>query len=80
MGNALRRVGGTLVKRPWQRYNAEDRAHKALDKQEVQPERAPKFEADARLLETIRATRPEVAEAATKKDDVLHQRLRDVRR
>ena len=43
------------------------------------PRPAPKFRSDKELLEEIRRTQPEIAEAATKKDDHFHKRLQDVR-
>ena len=43
------------------------------------PRPAPKFRSDKELLEEIRRTQPEIAEAATKKDEHLHKNLQDVR-
>ena len=43
------------------------------------PRPAPKFRSDKELLEEIRRTQTEIAEAATKKDERLHKNLQDVR-
>ena len=45
---------------------------------QVVPRAAPKFKSDRELLEEIRRTQPEIAEAATKKDQQLHKNLQDV--
>ena len=45
----------------------------------MKPRPAPKFRSDKELLEEIRRTQPEIAEAATKKDEHLHKNLQDVR-
>ena len=49
MGNAVSRVYGTIVKRPLQRYNVDNRAEKVITKIEdptAPAERAPWFDAD----------------------------------
>jgi len=81
MGQKVSRVWGTLVRRPLQRYNVEDRAHKVIRKIEdpnAAPTRAPLFKADSAFLDNLKSTRPELAEAAHKKDFDHHSRLREV--
>ena len=56
MGNAVSRVYGTIVKRPLQRYNVEHRAEKLITKFEdpkAAPQRAPMYEADAKLRDEV---------------------------
>ncbi len=49
-----------------------------MERQGEEAARAPKFPSDEKLLEELRETHPEVAKELTRKDDVLHQRLRQV--
>jgi len=74
----MTKMRGSLVTRTMQRYNIESRTEKLLEKDQVVPRPAPKFRSDKELLEEIRRTQPEIAEAATKKDDHFHKRLQDV--
>jgi hypothetical protein len=78
MGQALGKVRGALVTRPLQRYNIEARAEAVFEKDQATPRRAPQFKSDRDLLEEIRRTNPAIAEAAARKDDVLHGRLKEV--
>lgn len=76
MGQQLSRIRGALITRPVQRFNIEARTEKLLKQEKSTP--APMYEADKELLEQIKRERPEIAEAATKKDDVLLKRLEQV--
>lgn len=67
---------GALVTRPMQRFNIDSRTEKLLARDK--PIQAPKFQSDRELLEEIRRDRPEIVEAAIKKDDKLLQRLNSV--
>ena len=75
-GQAFSKLRGALITRPIQRFNIEARTDRLL-KQEKQ-KIAPRYESDQELLEEIRQERPEIAEAATKKDAKLLGRLKDV--
>lgn len=75
-GQAFSKLRGSLVTRPIQRFNIENRTEKLLSKDK--PKSAPKFAADANILEEIRKTRPDIAEATSKKDVELLARLKDV--
>ena len=72
----MSRARGHFVTRPAQRFNIEARTEKLLSREKPVP--APQFQSDRELLAQIRANNPEIAEAAVKKDDELHNRLRDV--
>lgn len=76
MGQQLSRIRGALITRPAQRFNIEARTEKLLNQEKTKP--APKYEADKQLLEQIQKERPEITEAATKKDDDLLKRLEQV--
>ncbi|XP_063705050.1 protein NDUFAF4 homolog [Culicoides brevitarsis] len=74
----LKRLGG-LVVRAAQRFNAESRAHKVIDKikaGDVRP--APKYEAAVRQLEQTLEQNPGLIEKLSKKDAPLDDRLRQV--
>ena len=75
-GQAFSKLRGSLIKRPIQRFNIEARTDKLLSKEKPIP--APQYKYDKELLESIRQDNPEVVDAATKKDDVLLERLKDV--
>ena len=79
MGSAASRLRGTLLTRPIQRYNAENRAQKVLERQTEVAARAPKFTSDERLLDELRRTNPELVREMHRRDDGLHQRLKEVR-
>ena len=76
MGATVSKIRGSLITRPMQRFNIDARTDKLLAKEK--PLAAPKFESDQHILEEIRKERPEIAEAATKKDSQLLGRLKDV--
>jgi len=81
MGGRLSRVWGSVVTRPIQRYAVEERAEKVITKfadPAAQPVRAPMFPSDADLLDKLRTAQPQISEAAHKKDDHHHTRLKDV--
>lgn len=75
-GQAFSKLRGSLVTRPMQRFNIEPRTEKLLRQEKPIP--APKHQSDQELLETIREERPEIVEAAVKKDEILLDRLKDV--
>jgi hypothetical protein len=50
--NLYRKLIGALITRPIQRFNVENRAERVLDSDRLRP--APKFEADAKLLERLK--------------------------
>ena len=75
-GQAFSKLRGSLITRPMQRFNIEARTEKLLKKEK--PIVAPKHLSDQELVEKIREERPEIAEAALKKDDILLERLKDV--
>jgi len=81
MGQKVSRVYGSLVKRPLQRYNVEHRAAKVISKIEdpaAPASRAPMYDSDKELLDKIRRTNPQLAEANFRKDSDLHSRLTEV--
>jgi len=81
MGQQLSRVYGSLVKRSMQRYNVEHRAAKVITKIEdpnAPAMRAPMFPSDKQLIDDLRKSHPELADASSRKDRELHSRLRDV--
>lgn len=68
-----------LVIRAAQRFNAESRAHRVLDKQkagEVRP--APKYEANVRELERTLSENPELIKKLSEKNTPLDDRLKKV--
>lgn len=70
---------GAMMRRAAQRFNAESRAHRVLDKQkagEVRP--APKYEANVRELERTLTENPELIAKLSKKDMPLDDRLKKV--
>ena len=76
MGNAVSRVYGTIVKRPLQRYNVEHRAEKLITKFEdpkAAPQRAPMYEADAKLRDEVIKTEDGVHKVGTDLLDRLKQ-------
>ena len=75
-GQTFSKLRGSLITRPMQRFNIEARTEKLLKKEK--PIAAPKHLSDQELVEKIREERPEIAEAALKKDDILLERLKDV--
>lgn len=75
MGGSLSRIRGSLIKRPVQRYNAENRAQKVLQKG---PKASPKYASDEEFLAELRRTNPGISEAAHKKHLDLHERLKQV--
>lgn len=66
----------SLVVRAAQRFNAESRAHRVLDKQEVRP--APKYEANVRQLEKTLSENPELIQKLSQKNATLDDRLKKV--
>ena len=77
MGNAVSRVYGSIVKRPLQRYNVENRAEKLITKFEdptAAPQRAPMYKADVDLMKEVRRTE----EGIHKVEDQLLGRLKQV--
>lgn len=69
----------SLVIRTAQRFNAESRAHRVLDKQqagEVRP--APKYEASVRELERTLSENPEIIQKLSQKNAPLDDRLKKV--
>jgi len=75
-GQAFSKIRGSFITRPIQRFNIEARTEKLLSKDKPKP--SPQYQSDKELLESIRQDRPEIVEAATKKDDHLLVRLKDV--
>jgi len=81
MGQTISRVYGSLVKRPVQRFNIENRAFKVLDKIENPNEkamRAPMFQSDKEILDQVRKTTPNLELEVQRKDKELEDRLKDV--
>eukprot|EP00088_Acartia_fossae_P009529 TRINITY_DN14632_c0_g1_i4.p1 TRINITY_DN14632_c0_g1~~TRINITY_DN14632_c0_g1_i4.p1 ORF type:complete len:250 (+),score=54.99 TRINITY_DN14632_c0_g1_i4:106-855(+) len=81
MGQKVSRVYGFFVKRPIQRYNVEERAHKVISKIEDPSGpamRAPMFQSDKEILERVRQENPNFGQEMSSKDSALHTRLRDV--
>jgi len=81
MGQVASKVWGSVVRRPLQRYNVEDRAHKLADKMEdpsAAPLRAPMYKSDASVLDHVRENYPEVAKQTKRHDSELHERLKSV--
>jgi hypothetical protein len=81
MGQQVSRVYGTLIKRPFQRYNVEHRAAKEITRIQdpaAPALRAPMFQSDKDLLENIRKTNPTLAGSTHRKDSELHTMLHDV--
>jgi len=71
------RVYGSIVKRPLQRYNVENRAEKLITKFEdptAAPQRAPMYKADVDLMKEVRRTE----EGIHKVEDQLLGRLKQV--
>ncbi len=84
MGSAVSKVRGAVFTRPLQRFNAEERAHKVLDREAGagvggKPTPAPKFPADQQRLQELRETDPQVQDGLLhRKDSSLDQRLKEV--
>lgn len=81
MGQQVSRVYGTLIKRPAQRYNVENRAHKVISKIEDPSSpamRAPMFQTDRDILENVRRTNPDLGIEMKRKDQTLHSHLKEV--
>jgi len=76
MGQALSRVRGAVFTRTKQRFNIEDRTDKLLSREKLDP--APKYESDAKFLQDLKTSHPEIMEEIEKKDDKLLKRLEDV--
>jgi len=74
-GQALSKIRGSLITRPMQRFNIEARTDKILKKEK---NLSPKYPSDKELLESIRQDRPEVVDAATKKDTELLSKLQNI--
>ena len=78
MGQLASKVRGAVLTRPLQRFNIESRTERLLERDAQVPRAAPKFPSDEALLKKIRESNPEIAEAASKKDQLLHKRLEKV--
>lgn len=76
MGQTISKLRGSLVTRPIQRFNIESRTEKLL--KEDKAIRAPQFPSNEELVENIRRERPDIIEAASKKDTNLLKKLEDV--
>ena len=74
-GQTFSKLRGSLVTRPMQRFNIEARTDKILKKEK---NLSPKYPSDKELLESIRQDRPEVVDAATKKDTELLSKLQNI--
>lgn len=68
----------SLVVRAAQRFNAESRAHRVLDKQKEKPSPAPKYEANVRELERTLTENPELIQKLSRKDAPLDDRLKKI--
>ena len=75
-GQALSKMRGSLITRPMQRFNIEARTDKILNKEKSVS--SPKYPSDKELLEEIRQDRPEIVEAATKKDTEFLSKLQNI--
>ena len=75
-GQAISKLRGSFVTRPLQRFNIESRTEKLLEKEK--PQRAPQFPSTVEMVENIRRERPDIIEAASKKDTDLLKKLEDV--
>ena len=76
MGQTISKVRATYITRNVQRFNIESRTEKVLNKEK--PIAAPKYKTDEELLQSIRHDYPELADASTKKDTQLLQKLEKV--
>ena len=75
-GQTISKLRGSLITRPIQRFNIESRTEKLLAK-EV-PQRAPQYPSAQEMIDTIKRERPDIIEAASKKDTDLLKKLEDV--
>ncbi len=72
----MSKVRGHFFTRTVQRFNIESRTDKLLAREK--PITAPQFKSDRELLAEIRKTRPDIVDAATKKDADLLNKLKTV--
>ena len=75
-GQTISKLRGSLVTRPIQRFNIESRTEKLFEKEK--PQRAPQYPSTVEMVENIRRERPDIIEAASKKDTDLLRKLEDV--
>ncbi|CAG2103070.1 unnamed protein product [Medioppia subpectinata] len=79
LGSAFKRVYGFYVKRPLQRFNVDNRAEKAIDKQKAIPRMAPRHERTDQLFKQITQNNPQFRQELNEKREDLLKRLQTVK-
>ncbi|CAG2176815.1 unnamed protein product [Oppiella nova] len=79
MGAMIKRVYGYYITRPLQRFNVDNRAEKAIDRQHVVPKAAPRHERTDQLFTEITQKNPRFKQELNEKREDLLKRLTSVK-